>query len=277
MIEGLTFGIMRKIFLLIAVLSLTTSSWAQNNKRLDNYLIIPPEPKLYISSVDRYIAKKTGLSHAQIREGFRRELVKQLMEDFMVLGKTQTLLSDSSEIYQDLIYTYHSIGYKYEEVPQDETVEVKTLDKTKDKVSKTFNKLIPKKEDNTEELGPKREDKEHFMKTSIHSPYLLDNLHQKYGANRYVFINQMDIKDEPKSTYSYGTSEFVRVMRIHYTIMDQNGKILSAGLAKKEFSANLDNPKMIVKLTIPSISYFVTEKVRKVGEEGETQSEIDKL
>ena len=275
--EGLTFGIMRKIFLLITLLSLTTSSWAQNNKRLDNYLIIPNEPKLYISSVDRYIANKTGLSHAQIREGFRRELVKQLMEDFMVLGKTQTLLSDSSEIYQDLIYTYHSIGYKYEEVPQEEVVTVKTLDKTKDKISKTFNKLIPKKEDKTQELGPKREEKEHFMKTSIHSPYLLDNLHEKYGANRYVFINQMDIKDEPKSTYSYGTSEFIRVMRIHYTIMDQNGKILSAGLAKKEFSANLDNPKMIVKLTIPSISYFITEKVRKIGEEGETQSEIEKL
>lgn len=273
--EGLTFGTMRKIFLLITLLSLTSSSWAQNDKRLDSYLIIPPEPKLYISSVDRYIAQKTGLTHAQIRNGFRKALVDELMEQFLVLGKTQSLMVDTGEVYQDLIYTYHSIGYKYEEVPAEET-EVKTLDKAKDKVGKAWNRLIPKKEE-PEELGPKGEEKEHYMKTSIHSPYLLDNLHQRYGTNRYVFINQMDIKDEPKSTYSYGTSEFVRVMRVHYTVIDQNGKIIASGLAKKEFTANLDNPKMIVKLTIPGISYFIAEKVRKVGSEEETQSEIEKL
>lgn len=277
--EGFIFDIMRKIFLIIALISASTGLWAQENnstKRLDSYLIIPPEPKLYISSVDRYIARKTGLTHAQIRNGFRQELVDQLMEDFMVLGKTQSLLADSGEVYQDLIYTYHSIGYKYEEVPIEET-EVKALDKAKDKVSKTFNKLIPKKdEEEVEELGPKREEKEHYMKTSIHSPYLLDNLHEKYGANRYVFINQMDIRDEPKTTYSYGTSDFMRVMRVHYTVFNQNGKIISTGLARREFSANLDNPNMIVKLTMPGISYFIAEKVRKTGQEGQEQNELEK-
>ena len=116
------------------------------------------------------------------------------------------------------------------------------------------------------------------MKTSIHSPYLLDNLAARYGTNRYVFINQMDIKDEPKSTYAYGNSDFVRVMRIHYTIIDQDGTILESGLAKKEFSANLNNPTVIVKLTMPGISYFIKEKMKKIGEsEEDKESEIEKM
>ena len=110
LLEGLTFGSMRKMLVLIALISVSFSGWSQEQgvetvsvDRKDSYLIIPPEPKLYISSADRYIAQKTGLTYAQIRDGFRRELVKQLMHDFTHLGKTQTLLSDSGDVHQDLI------------------------------------------------------------------------------------------------------------------------------------------------------------------------------
>lgn len=268
MLEGLTFGIMRKMHILFIFTLLVGQLMAQDNeevilptKEKHSYLIIPNDPKLYISSADKYIAQKTGLSHIQIREGFRHEMVKQLMADFSKLGKVQTLLADTGEVHQDLIYTYHSVGYKYEEVPAEET-EVKSLDKTKDKVNKTLDKLLPNRaqKEETEELGPKTEEKEHYMKTSIHSPYLLYKLNETYGTNRFIFINQFDIKDEPKSTYSYGKSDYIRVMRVHYTIIDIDGNIITSGLAKKEFTANLNNPEMIVKLTMPSISYFILQK-----------------
>ena len=285
MFEGLIFDTMTKLHsILIAFLFALPSFLAQTDEpisinRSNSYLIIPHEPKLYISSVDQHIAQKTGLSYQQIRNGFRQKLVEQLMDDFMELGKTNTLLSDSIDVREDLTYTYHSIGYKYEEVPEDENIDVKTLDRTKDKISKTFNRLIPKKE--AEELDIKREEKEHFMKTSIHSPYLLNNLQEKYGTNRFVFINQLDIIDEPESLYSYGdysNDNFNRVMRVHYTIINQDGKILAAGLAKKEFSANIANPNMIVQLTMPGISHFIVEKIASVDKKAkEEESDINKF
>jgi len=243
---------MLRLHLFFSFFLLSFFSFSQEEKH--SYLIVPNEPKLYISSADRDIAQRTGASYVQIRETFRRTLVKELEQEFSKIGTAKILLADSGEVYADLKYTYYNIGYKYEVVPAEETM-VKDFEKTK----KFIEKVLPKKEEEVAEV--KDEEVEHFMNTSIHNPNLLSYLNEKYGATRFVFINQLDIKDEPKSAYDYGTEDLDRVVRVHFTILDINGNVISAGLAKKEFPAKYSTTQLIVNYTFPSIVKFISKKV----------------
>lgn len=244
---------MQRLHLFFSFFLLSFLSLAQEEVK-HSYLIIPNEPKLYISTADRDIAQRTGATYVQIRETFRRALVKELQQEFSKLGTSQILLADSGEVYADLKYTYYNIGYKYEPTPAEETM-VKDFEKTK----KFIEKVLPKKEEHVAEV--KDEEVEHFMNTSIHNPNLLAYLNEKYGSTRFIFINQLDIKDEPKSAYDYGTGDLDRVVRVHFTIVDINGNVISAGLAKKEFPAKYSTTQLIVSYTFPTIVKFISNKV----------------
>lgn len=240
---------MKRFLLFIFLTISSTKFFAQQDK---NFLVIPPEPKLYISSADRDISARTGASYAQIREAFRRGLVKEIEQEFSKMGTTTVLLADSGEVYEDMRYVYHNVGYKYDVVPSEETM-VKDFQKAK----KLIDKIIPKEE--TAEV--KTAEVEHFMNTSIHNPNLLEYLATNYNVNHFIFINQLDIKDEPSSAYDYGTEDLDRVVRVHFTIMDVTGKVIYAGLAKKEFPAKYSTPDVIMRYTFPTISKFIYKKI----------------
>jgi hypothetical protein len=269
---------MKKFLFLIACLTLLSKSFAQTDSEKverKTYLIIPPEPKLYMSSADREIAYKTGASHAQIREAFRTALVRKLKLELMLTDSVNTLLADTGDVFEDLRYTYYNIGYKYQPVPAEET-EVKDFKKTKE----FFKKLTPEKEQ-AQTVGVKGEEIEHFMNTSIHNPNLLKYLSEKYGASRIIFINQIDIKDEPKSAYDYADKDKLnRVVRVHFTIMSAGGTVIYAGMAKKEYPANLSSPDVIIRYAFPSIAKFIVNKAKTFDTpeiEKEEKSEIDKM
>ena len=88
---------------------------------------------------------------------------------------------------------------------------------------------------------------------------VLNYLNKKYKAEYFLFINQLDIKND-KDSYNITTNTYLRRVEVHYTILDRNGKQIDAGIASSSFSSKENNPKKIVALSFsPAATYIATK------------------
>ena len=200
-------------------------------------LVIPFEPKLYMSEIDENVNKETKLNFKQIRNAFRSGLDYSVVAEFRKKYKVVTLMSDSAHIISDQNYVYESIAYKYEVVP--------------DPNAKTSTeKPVDKPKVQNGQLAVTTNDQKKFMNTKITNPKLLATLNRTYGAEIFIFINELDIKNNIDNSTKTAMGTYERIAGVHYSIYDLDGKLLDSGLATKGFPSTANNPNKIVN------SYF---------------------
>lgn len=197
-------------------------------------LVIPFEPKLYMSEIDQNVSKESKLNAKQIRYAFRSGLDYMVVAEFKKMYSVVSLMSDTSHSLLDQRYIYESIGYKYEVVPAENgTIQKDNLAES-DKVKNG-------------QLTVVTNDQRKFMNTKITNPNLLPVLHKKYGADVFIFINELDIKlSADNSGRTNGNGSYERTVAVHYSIYDVNGNLLNAGLVAKNFPSATNDVKKIV-------------------------------
>ncbi|MGB1319092.1 MAG: hypothetical protein ACPG5W_12820, partial [Flavobacteriales bacterium] len=204
-------------------------------------LIIPFEEKLFYCDIMRDLTETNNLSAQQIYNRFRNEIqlsLKTALKDSM---ETATFLNTDSITDQDLIDIYSVLGYKFVPVPEKEE-----LDK-KGKPKKAKKKIEPKKEVGIRngQVIAERQVTERYMNAFLKDNSVLSDLDSLYGLNRFLFINQMDVKmdlSDPETAFI----DPRRVVAIHYTIMDKAGKQVSGGLASAQFPGTESNLNHII-------------------------------
>lgn len=207
---------------------------AVEKKDTRKVLVIPFEPKLYMSEIDQNVNKETKMNFNQIRYAFRSGLDYSVVAEFKKKYSVVSLLSDTAKSMNDQYYIYSSIAYKYDVVP----------DSTgKKQADNTINK--PKIQNG--QITVATNDQRKFMNTKITNPNLLATLHKKYGTEIFIFINQLDMKINVDNSGNNTTGGFDRTAAVHYSIFDLGGNLLNSGLATKNFPANANNPNRIVK------------------------------
>jgi len=265
---------MRKIIVsLFTLLSIITLS-AQNNTTgiSDNsslmgdvsVVIIPFEAKMYISDIDRDLAQNHQMNFQEIKAKFRANLDREI---FLALKKYTQPFSFYSMPQRDanaeLGYIYNSIGYKYEVVP--ELVVVK-----KENVGTKLLRKFKKKEKDSDyidasiqggELVSQVDNREKYMKTTVVNEKLLPNLNEKYGAQHYIFINQLDIKRGADMRYAASDEGYKREVKVHYTILDNLGEEVSSGAIKSRFSSNENDIDKIISVQFPLIAERIVKNL----------------
>lgn len=238
-----------------------------NNSNKGSVLIIPFEPKLYISDIDNQIAVKNEMNFQDIKAKFRAALDQNL---FITLKPYFTPLSfytlNEEEARTELSYIYNSIGYKYE------VLEIETEEETK---GKKFAKTIPylirdkKKENNDEYVEASTQDgqvvsqvdnREKYMKTVLSNDQLLTNLNKKYQAEYYIFINELDIKRGVDSQYTNSNTTQDRTIKVHYTIFN-NKEEVSSGAIITTFDGNENDINKIIKSQFGIIAKKIVSKI----------------
>lgn len=209
-------------------------------------LVIPFEPKLYMSEIDQHVNKETKLNFGQIRSAFRSGLDYSIVTEFKKKYSVVSLMSDTSRSIKDQYYIYSSIAYKYE-VAADSSGKIAP--------DNTANK--PKTQNG--QLTVATNDQKKFMNTRITNPNLLETLHKKYGTELFVFINQLDLKNDIDNTGRVGAGNYERIAGVHYSIYDLSGKLLNSGLAIKRFPATTNNPNKIVNSYFSGIAETILE------------------
>lgn len=274
-------------------------------------LIIPFDSKMYMSGIDRDLSMKTGMSFHQIRNNMRFGLTNTILSE--MLGKMETISlmhMDTGDVEKELQYIYSSIGYNYSEIPEEQLTPIAAVKpgddaSTKDKVKYKFNNLVNKTKGKLNAIGEDKQveeqeteqsagvvngevvtsydDKERYMKTSIHNPSLLTQLNAKFGADVFVFINQLDIEKAADPTQKgLATDDYNRKIKVHYTVFDLAGKEMATGAGIAYFPSTTNDMNVIIKSHFAGIARNIAnttipEKTETIKDKKkDTRSEIEK-
>ena len=208
-------------------------------------MIIPFEPKLYMSEIDLKVNEVTKWNFQEIRENFRHQLDAQLKSKLQSLGTVVSFYTDSIKTWRDLMYAYKSTSLSFDlvEKPTQATVATPVPTKIKDG-----------------QVEVAIDDNKKFTNTKITDNELLGYMNKKYASEYFVFINELDIKNILDS-YNMSSDSYQREVTVHFSILDKTGKTICAGPASVQFNSLENNPKKIVALCFAPIAASITAKL----------------
>ena len=212
--------------------------------------LVPFEPKLYMSEIDQKINQQTKWEWETIRENFRYQLDAQLKLKLQSSISVVSFYADSAKMSKDLEYTYKSTNLSYDLVgkPSD----AKAAGKSQSGIS---NGQITVQQNNDKK----------FMNTKLTNTEALSYLNKKYLSEYFIFVNELDIKNDMNS-YDINTDTYQREVVVHYSILDKSGKTINAGIATSRFSSKENNPKKIVAQCFSPIATYIAAKFSAIVE-----------
>jgi hypothetical protein len=213
-------------------------------------MIVPFEPRLYMSEIDHRFNEETKLSFNQIRARFRDGLNEQLYKSFKnAQYNVVDLMDDTVKYKKDLEKVYQHISYAYMKVPDQENYKPPVKDKDEKKISKG-------------QLTVETDGERRFMNSRIRDTDLLPKLHIKHKTDVFVLINQLDIKSvNQQDVLSQGSGK--RKITLHYTVLTYTGKEINSGIVEEEFDTEVNNPNKVIGKYISRISSTVVKRVNK--------------
>lgn len=253
-------NLMFRFSFVILLLFTTALAGAQNSTRIDpndqgaskgtcKILVIPFNPKLYMSEVDKKIGTENNMTFNQVRNTFRSGLDFKIASQLKSLNVTYSLLTDSAKNRLELERIYKSIGYDYDVPQADGAVGKSPAAQNKPTIQNG-------------QLMVEMKDEFRFMNTKINDLKLLPSLQEKYKADVFVFINQLDIKKN-EGSYDIITDTYSRDVIIHYTVFDKSGKRINAGVATSTFPSTVNDTKTIINTAFAQASKTIADRVSK--------------
>jgi len=237
---------LRKYFIFLVSFLLSLASYSQAKLKV---MIIPFEPKMYMSQIDHRINAETKLTQKQIKDVFRKgvndELSRVLKKNFEVLD----LLKDTTKYKKDLFTIYKSLTYSYDKAPDQNNYKAPVTEKDKKNQTIKNGQLIVETDPNAR-----------FMNAKIKSPVLIPGLYAKYKTNIFLFVNQIDIGSNAVISNEMGTvSE--RVLSIHYTVYTVDAKEINSGTCNLKFPGDVNNPSKIISLYISKMAVEINRRI----------------
>jgi hypothetical protein len=214
-------------------------------------MLIPFEPKLYLSEIDRAINAETKLSAKQIKYTFRNGINEQLYKAFKTANYTVVdLMDDTAKYRKDLEGIYQYLTYHYQKVPNQDDYKAPTKEKEEAKIEKG--------QLNIETNGDAR-----FMNAKLTNAKVVPLLYAKYKTDVFMFINQLDLKAANADANSSMGLSSKRKIVLHYTVYTYDAKEINSGIVETNFDAELNNPKKISDKYFSKIATTMVQRVNK--------------
>ncbi len=245
------------VIFLISVLASSAQHTTINNKSSEKapapgkhkIMLIPFEPRLYMSEIDYALNKETNLSAKQIknifRDGINEQLYKTLKSQHMVVD----LMDDTIKTKKDLGDIYQYLSLEYMRIPDQKNYKPPVKEK-EEKVIKNG------------QLVSETDNSPRFMNAKLKNATLVPYLYGKYKSDIFVFINEIDIK----ASNSGGPADAVisdgfRKLIVHYTVYTFDAKEINSGIAETQFPTSLNNPTKIVSGYFSKLAQIITERI----------------
>ena len=265
----------KNILFLIILFSFYFVGYNQNSETYDQFevykqdknnkiLIIPFENKMYASSKDAAISVNNNIDYYQVKEELKKGIAEQILLSLGNKIPAVSLIHHRDTSADILNYVYNSIGFKYDLIKtKDTTTQPKNKSELiKDKLNKFVVQINSEKgHEKSEyengrisngEIYTKEHQAERFMNVVIQNPNLLTELNRTFRTNYYIFINEFHIgKSFSKNGNPY--NRFCNIS-VHYTVINQKGKEVDAGVSITEIPENINDLKKIEKEYLTNIS-----------------------
>ena len=227
---------------------------AKTNRETDSHkiLIIPFEPKLYLSEIDYYINNETKLSAKQIKYLFRNGINEELYKAFKAEKfNALDLMEDTAKYKKDIDGIYQFLSYDYQKVPNQTVYKEKIKEKKEKKIQKG-------------QLTLETNSDARFMNARITDIKTIKTIKQKFNTDIIVFINELDIKATgSKNPSELGEGNPNRKIIVHYTILSNDLKELNSGTVEEDFNSKLNIPQKIIEMHFSSVASIIVARLNK--------------
>ncbi len=196
------------------------------SESLPKVAIIPFEDKLFLSDINKEVAKRTGLDIQEIENTFRDGMIQSIVN----LGSGSYNFLDPTDMEQEDLQQL--IGGIYSCVSYDYILVVPLAKEDKTKAKKILENLEKKENPNQKNRGAYLEDgqikewydrKERYMDATIRDQEKFDKIVAENELDFVLLINELDIKVMRDVNRDVGQT-WPRRIKIHFTIFDKAGK-----------------------------------------------------
>jgi len=250
-------------------------------------MIIPFEENMYLCGVQTHLARESRKTHNEIVQFFRESTVLELQNQFLYRYNTVSLLhyNDTS---RDLFKAYDAIAYKFEIAPSLEKEE-ETTKKPIDKARSLFKKKEEKSSklqrgatNNGQIVSLKNTDQK-FASVIVRKKENITYLSNKYHADLFVYVTEFDIENDMSDPSAFVNGEYKRLLKLHFSMVNKDGKIVEKGLVSTPFPNNQNNIYKIRTLYLPMAAKKMmdrlpyTPKPMVDDKKGKGVNEVDKV
>lgn len=224
-------------------------------------MLIPFEPRLYMSEIDYALNKETKLNGKQIKAIFRDGINEQLYKSLKPYHMVVDLMEDTVKTKKDLGDIYQYLTLEYMKVPD----------------QKNYKPPVKEKHENVVKNGQlvdETKDDQRFMNAKIKNATLVPYLYGKYKSDIFVFINQLDIKASNSggpADAGATVSDGFRKLVVHYTVYTFDAKEINSGIAETQFPTSINDPKKIVNTYFSKLGQIITERINLALAPGKTK------
>lgn len=212
-------------------------------------MIVPFEPKMYMSQIDHKINAETKQTQKQIKENFRKGINEELAHTLKKNFEVVDLMKDTVKYGKDIFGIYKGLTYSFDKVPDQNNYKAPVSEKDKKSNNIKNGQLIV-------ETDPEAR----FMNAKIRNPNLVPGLYSKYKANIFLFINQLDVLSTTVGTNETGNvSE--RVLTLHYTVYTINAKEINSGTCSLKFPGDVNTPSKIISTYVSKLAGEIARRI----------------
>ena len=229
-----------KIFFIVFVLWLKLP--AQNGKML---AIIPFNPDMFNNEGAREMLLNSKMKYDDMVSFFSNELIRYLSDELKKYTETYPLNNKTLTTQgDDNLFAIWSVqNYLLSEIPESTTSTITPPSKLAGKQkNKKFHEEI---NGNVDELKHK------FLDSKIIDKQTFLSISRNLKANKFLIINEFDIKEDYTNPYEVGKNDYRRQIQIHYTLFDAKGQKITGNVAVINFSSKENNIKTIAEIYFP--------------------------
>lgn len=215
-------------------------------------IIVPFHPKRYLSEVDRYIAEGTNYTFEHTRGFFRKGLDNAILIGAKTCNEYVSMHADDPAINRDLDFIYKTVGTAV--VPYEPPVIANNGDFKKrlaDYWVKLQTNVNPQPEPGTRiergQIVSVADTRELIARAEVINPLVFDSLTPKYNAAYYIFVNELDMVNAAHNQQEYESDNYGRLIRVHYTVFDAQGKELFSLVKKRPFRSDENDLPGIIR------------------------------
>ncbi len=228
-------------------------------------MIIPFEESMYLCGVQSFLAQESGKTHDEIVKYFRESVALELQNQFLFKYNTVSLLH-YNDTARDLFKAYDAVKYKFEIAPvepeEDEEAENKTLSRAKNlfkkrEVDNGYNRGYT----SDGQIRSTKNTAQKFANVVVTKPESLTYLSKKYNTDLFVYITEMDIENDISNQMSFINNEYKRILKIHFSMVKEGGKVIEKGLVTVTFPNSENNINNIRTLYLPIAAKKLCDKL----------------
>lgn len=219
------------------------------------YLVIPANPELYNSFYDRKMTELNKVDFYTLRDTILESLSFQVAEAFLDSSSSGVLPESRSGYKEDMDFVYESIEYAYVPIPAPPKNETQ-VEKWKSKLKKPGS-TKPKKTGTYMEQGQIVTSKHIVPKYTnikvINNDFLFV-LNQRYDAEKFILINKFEMEIATSiSQLDIQSDNYPREIRVHYTVVNVEGKELTSGVIIRNSSSYDDQLEHLINDSFKNI------------------------